>query len=76
MVNILILLDDVKQFQIQDQKAIVAYGLTKKLNSWVQRQFKKVSAISGTNEKAPETFDQAVKSFLGRITTILEETEG
>ena len=54
----------------------MAYSLTKKLKSWVSRQFKKVSAISGSHEKAPESFDDAIKSFIARITTILEEAEG
>lgn len=46
---------------IQDEKSITTYSLNKKLNQWVQRQFKKMSALEGNKEAIPETFSEAMK---------------
>ena len=61
---------------MQDDKAIIAYSLNKKLSQWLQRQFKKMASLENSKENMPEAFTEAMKEFLSRISSMVDIVEG
>ena len=64
-----------KEFTQQDEKAITAYSLNKKITQWLQRQFKKMASLDGNKESVPESFTEAFKGFLNTISAIVDTVE-
>ena len=52
-----------------------AYSLTKRLNQWLRRQFKKLLVVTGSTEKQPDEFGEAMKQFLARVSVLFDSVE-
>lgn len=69
-------IDCIKQFEGEDEKAVIAYGFTRKMKQWAHRQLKKLTTVTGAAQQEPEQLTEVIKVFLGNLSSIVDSVEG